>query len=99
MNFNIADNTIDQSFIYLMKINPEKPFGKFKIKLVMKEISKEQIYKGNSILMKAHQNPVEVTITRTGGEDDNIDEIIEVESENEDNDDGSGEEEGQEDQA
>jgi hypothetical protein len=72
MNLNIADETIDMPFIYLMKINPDKPFGKFSVKFVMKQISKEKIYKGNNILMKAHTNPVVFDVVRLESED-NID--------------------------
>ena len=75
MNFNIAHTTVDQAFVYLLKINPEKPFGSFKIKFIMKEIDSDQIYKGNTILMKAHKTPYEIDIIRRGGEDDNIDEV------------------------
>lgn len=63
MNFNINHSTIDHPFVYLMKVDPSKPFGSFKIKLVMKEIDGDQLYKGNSILMKAQKEINEILFT------------------------------------
>lgn len=63
MNFNINHSTIDQAFVYLMKVDPAKPFGSFKIKIVEKEIDGDQLYKGNTIMMKAQKDVNEIVFS------------------------------------
>jgi len=80
MNFNINDKTMDLPFVNLMKIDPKKPFGNFRIKVAMKEIPVEQYYQGNNLLMKAQKNPDVIDIIRDGV-NDNISPAVQLKKE------------------
>lgn len=72
--FNIKTKKVDHTFIRLLKIDPDKPYGDFDIFLLFREINEEDYYRPIYINFGSNSDPMIFNVKKSGESEEEVDE-------------------------